>query len=810
MNSLKSFYILFLFFAVTACSGSSKTKVTSPGFEFNPKFKGGSKPEISDGQIVVPANLTATATSGKVTLKWQIPKIYRSKSMNIGYKIFRAVPIFEADDPTSTSYEWSFDSSSPDRDNPIGSKVAATCSEAGECLYEDFVAGPTLYSYAVVSFIDLKLPMASKPRFASVEVRSEIAIEDLSYGAEMMDLRPAVFIGRLISDLERVPNQALLNFVNGSKPLYLLDASETSATAPAWRLKAPPMQVGFAEQDGLNFYVPDNGWERGALYTRGEANECSQYPAEYIALCESLLYTREFYVKDIFGQKIASQYLPRAAVSPPEAVLPESRKFTSRSMSVGYGPSGKKYIFVADKARILVRYGDISACSLDPGEEGDIGHGAEGHCGFNNSIGTVSPRMSCPFLADGSQASSDGVPCTDADMEKSLADSTPPTNFSLRYPSAPVVNGADLIIPDTGNARVLVLENFETKLETCGRLSLLSKIADSDSYCSFTAILGQYVDSGSPFETRSCIRGGEQGGLYGATPSDLSSADPLDPANNHPYYFIDPLNSFGSGGAACRYDRFVTGDVWRRHRLAADFKDESRTHISATTGLLSEFTRRGFRAPTQVIFDSTGKMFITDIGFTIAQTSGQTTSALLPPRIMVWEKNPFKVEVCTPIDPMASTPSCSLSSDGICAGLGCSLRTCVTSECNASYVIGQPAALYGFVVPYGEKFKYLEDTKPSGYFPIWGMAYADNSASGMHGLWAIAGLDSRFFHWKTTGQTVDPEVLNDPLIPVEGTEVYRAANYCGLSLNVKGGLIMGWDCTHVMGLGWRGKLKTGE
>ena len=307
-------------------------------------------------------------------------------------------------------------------------------------------------------------------------------------------------------------------------------------------------------------------------------------------------------------------------------------------------------------------------------------------------------------------------------------------------------------------------------------------------------MVGQYGASTTDparFTIRSCIRGGEEGGFDGLNP--VSAQAP----------FVDPTGGNGSGGAACRLDLITanTGGttVVRRSRLAGDVRDEFDSMMSPSTGLLAEPTERSFRAPLHMKYDSAGRIYVLDMGYTRVQSASGDDVATLPPRIMIWNRDPFGYQTCVPTDPKAAIPSCRMDQNNKCTGTGCLDRQCDTGECNASIFIGQPGALYGFTHQAGQQLGV--DVTPKGYYPLSGFDIGYNL--GMVGLWAATGVDARILHWTTPTQTTAPDVHNALGKNVTDAS-YRSGIFTGVTVDGNIGEVTGWDMKLNIGITWRG------
>ena len=343
------------------------------------------------------------------------------------------------------------------------------------------------------------------------------------------------------------------------------------------------------------------------------------------------------------------------------------------------------------------------------------------------------------------------------------------------------------------------LANFEDKIKTCGKLPAKGEPASAE-FCRFDLVLGQSSsdvtnpDDASRFTRRTCVRGGERGGYDEFGP--VADATP----------FVDPLAAAGSGGGACRLDMMAdsSGGIsyTRRARQAGDYKDETKSDISPETGLLAETTRRTFRAPLAVEVDERGRLYVLDFGLTRVRSTSGDSVGILPTRIMVWNRDPFSFEKCTPTDPASAVPSCAIDQDGRCAGVGCAPRQCAGAECNSTVALGQGNILYGFPLVDGQD---LDVVKPDGYYPI--SSFAVGKESQLRGVWAVTGRDARVLHWPEPSQTARPTVHNAPSgDPAVNEPAHKTGVFAGITIDEVGGFVTGWDTKYNIGVSWYGDV----
>lgn len=795
MLFLKNLFNIFLLaataslFNLSCTDNSNKENISGDFFQFDPQYRGGSKTTQANGTPLPPIKINANSSKGVVTVQWETPKSYLSETINVGYRVFRK----RQSDPNYST--WDFNSAiSEDWTFEIGTLEAKKCQKSGICRVADPVGGPFFVSYAVIAYWDITDFSSNQSAPAVVSLTSEGGGNGLSFDEGFMEDIPIFIIGKTVAEVDRTPSFNVFNFDAEKLPWYMMEADKGEFASPSYSRLATPLFVGHA-RDNLSIMIPESPYHRITYASRGDKDECNAYPENLREFCRQLNYTRPYIPFFPLGQKSVNQ-----AKSFLDNDLPTSRKFIGvRSTSIQVGPSGAEYLFVADEARILVRKTPVGPCADDIGEVAGGRWGVEGPCGYQWSIGTYSPRHRCAWRADGSVAVGGGE-CSEADMNYSLSDSTAPSQFSLRYPSAPIVVGKHLYIPDAGNARILRLANFEDAFKTCGKL-LPAGSSDSNDLCRFDMVLGQVGNTSDDplrFTYRSCIRGGERGGKDGGT--DLPSTA----------LFSDPLVGLGNGGAACRTDMItetIDGKSYlRRKRLAGDFRDEARSDISPDTGLLSDSARRRFRSPLHIERDDQGRLYVLDMGYTLVRSAVGNTAATLPPRIMVWRRDPFSYQKCVPIDPMAAVPSCKIDENNVCSGRGCVDRECVDIECNANVFLGQRSELFGFT--HTSEQRLGESVSPQGYYPIVSFAVGHNE--GLKGVWAVGGKDNKVYHWKELSQSTPPIVHNARPQSEAADITFKRGVFSGITIDSLSGIIIGWDTKLNIGIAWSGSSKASE
>jgi hypothetical protein len=789
------YYLTTLAISLAALAGCSKsasdtTKMSDDGFNFKPEYRN-INPVAASGTPSVPLNFTLTQQNSSVILKWTIPKIYNHDGSKIGYMVYRK--LF----PYSDAQAWNFEDgpNSEDAMRYIGSLTAKDCGKDGLCAVSDNGPGFGHIYYAIRAYwdvLDYKSGV-SAPAESTIDMQASNVV--FSFTEEFTNKVPEINIGRLMSDFDRTADLNIFKFNTDSLSWYLWDPSMVSSDQSSLIRYKDPIFAGVSA-DTKYMYLPDPGFNRGIRFEKGGLILCDGISTDKATCEQSMLSSSSWVAKSVFGQPSS---LTKYALS--ENPLKAYQKFNSRNMGFIKGPSGTDYVVVADDMRLLFRRAGIDGCDGDGGLIAGT-TGAEGKCGFQISVGSFSPRIRCPWQKTGAIKTGE-QDCDADDMNYSLADSTSPSSFSLRKPGVPVVIGANLYIPDGANARIVRLSNFEEKFKTCGRILPLGS-SETNSFCEFDMVLGQYTALSSDparFQKRDCVRGGERGGWQGA-----SVLDNLAP-------FSDPTGGSASGGAACRLDMYQTDpSTLSKARRTLTFKDEGRSDISAETGLLSDSTRRRFRAPlrleTRLRYNNEGKaigneLYVLDYGFTYAEVDASSLAdrATLPPRIMVWNRDPFNIVDCMKADPAvpgAQAPACMIDQDGRCEGEGCFYRMCDGIECNATYILGQPGELFGYTHKYNEILgvNYF----PDKYVPI--ASFAIGKSSAMSGVWAVTGLDNRIIYWPKPSQSAAPIVANakddtkDPL--------FNKGIFSGIILDEAMQAVMGIDSYQSVIFGWRG------
>ena len=407
----------------------------------------------------------------------------------------------------------------------------------------------------------------------------------------------------------------------------------------------------------------------------------------------------------------------------------------------------------------MVRIGEFFGCTEEEKNSEDALK-----CGFQISIGTRSPRLTVPEIPPGFNFLSyrqsllsniytagfqaNATRCLTWDSDCALRDDVPPTSSSLRYPSAPFLYNNTLYIPDTGNARVVTIEQFEQRIQACGRLNPLTDAEDGS--CVFDRVLGP-----NNFTERDCIRGGER--FF--NPATLSST-------SYPAHGIYAL----VGSVACRQDQHISLDAGRaaaglfdRDLPVVDFGDAILSDLSLS-GALMERTRQTFRAPTKIRVSQDGRLYVMDSGYSYI-VSGPN-AATLPPRLMIWTTNPMTGE----------TP-------------------CRAEGCAADFVVGPPSVQSTFVHKASEEL--WHNIWPSGGFPISDFEIIPSGNA--KGLWFVTGVDPRLIYVADPSKlslAFNPanfRVFNNRTLPYTEEPFHRRGALSGIVATPDGRIIMASD-----------------
>ena len=797
--------------------------VTKDSISFDPVFKP-TTDKKTDFSIIVPAkNLSATAIKGTFELKWSIPKYYTQPSFSIGYRIY----VKSGSDATVGGWDFS----SPfaiDRASFLSIAAAAdksTCAPSGECRKVFTVGGPKTLQIAILTTDSLDLAGEGGRESAPVAtiVSTLYQEDDARYNIGFIDGKFGGALPGLVTEEPTNLTTYKFNTNEGMDPWLLpADGFIASDHQPNYTagyglpLKSETPILTSVDMNGDASTFSDKANHRIILKTRPRSDGCkssigSPFYDECLARLRSVVTTPFLAI----GQ-------PTAFTSYPYELNPlgptRSIQGGTYASSVLRDESGEVWFVIADKARLLIRKGLPESCALEDTvtfnkETGGMltdGRtvGPEGSCGFQWSIGTSSPRLTCGLRADGSPANTSQT-CTGGDDLRTLADSQRPSSQSLRYPGSPAIVGRDLYIPDGGNARVVRLANFKTALLTCGRLKAASEPFDPP--CVFDRVIGQTESSQGAqdqMSQRKCVRGGERGGRLGLAtlPDFFGVADPLEPVCGQAG---DPACAANTGtGIACLLDTVTetvsaSGSipehtVFRRSRQALDFKNASPgiNMMSPSTGLLDDKALAMFRFPVSVQKDYKGRLLVTDMGQTFAQESSLAPSySVLGTRVMVWNRDPLSVDFC-PIN-----GNCEIAAAGACVGVDCINRVCLEAECQAYTIIGQKNAKFthgGFV-----GLVRAPADGANGFIPIVAVSIPVSSEG--RGVWAVTGKNRHIYRWKNVDQFEPPDLHNKNQDNGLNGEVMLDGAFSGIAVDTSGGFVGAFDSLKSLLMTWFAK-----
>lgn len=756
-----------------SCGDPKSRGDSDASYSFDPVLRGATKSTLAPGTALAPQGLSAAGEPGKIRLKWTFPPFFVYKGAKIGVRVYRKRNPAEGSQgfnfEREISGDWKTEIARATTEKLCDQSGSCSYVDTiGSGAYGSY-ALITFLDVADGEVGRQGSSPRSEPALAAgtalfnLDGYDYTGIADAEpnsiYGtvASPTDHAPAPgnhdFASALPGDLGRtvmpVTASGFDNLFGGfatggggeavlsawGAPHWLWSSREPmsamTTSEQAWRSRSNPITAGLYRPNALSFILPDPGFHRAFTYSRGNDAVCAGLTAAMRPYCLFALFARPFSAISSLGQRGSFTAFPRNSTTITTTSgsidgLSASREFMGRSMKVVVAPSGRRYILAFDRQRILVRQGEIFGCDVDPGESGDpvAGIGAEGNCGFQWSIGTYSPRQTCSRSArldvtPGFAAPEGETPwtivsgetvCRPEDDAYSMADGTPPTSYSLRLPMDAISVDGHLLIADTGNARVVRLPDFESALETCGKLQNLGAahvspdilgrpgspsplVSKPQGLCQFDMVLsGAKVASRgdvSIMEQRICLRGGETGGRMG--PVSTPSSAFTNPLAGH-RTVVTPAGTAGAspesapaqtadqgGGEACRMDVFsdATGKMVSaapggygvgapsglpsgtvvpvvapgsnevfRWRRASDYSDSTRSDISAATGLLSTSSRRTFRAPTSLGVDGRGRLYVLDAGYTRVRASSSSTEYALPSRLMIWVRNPLTAKIC--------------------------------------------------------------------------------------------------------------------------------------------------------------------
>jgi hypothetical protein len=774
-------HVVLIFFSLallaSSCDGGRGTlNVSADSFDFDPLFSKTTDVASDPSLLVAPRSLAAAADGGWVTVSWRMPKYYALEKYGVTYRLFLKTAASDG------AGSWDFATPySSDRSYLWGvykSSDKAVCSASGLCSVTVRTGGPKTVLIALMATDQsAKVPAGGREsQPVATRVVTGYEIDDRRYDVGFIDGK---FGGALQSDQPTPwPSLSTFSFAPTALEPWLLPgdgfvASNWYSTPSYTDGRGRPTagispQVTSVDKTGDYASFSDKGNHRVIVKARQSVSACdSSRGTPIYEECVRIIRQAPSVPQVVVGQPSQSSSYDQST-NP----LGPARSFSggTYASSIQRDSSGAIWFFVADRARLLVRRGipgpcsleEISSFSRDAGGvlSSGVAAGPEGSCGFQWSIGTASPRLTCGLRADGSEASGD-EPCTEPDMAKTLADATAPSPASLRYPGAPLIAGDHLYIPDAGNARILRLANFKTALESCGRLK--GPGAPSDARCRFDMVLGQTKSTEGAedqFRRRKCVRGGERGGKDGLSvlADHIGIRDPLEPECA---VSSDPVCAGNTGtGIACLLDTLtetVSGDVpyeiVRKKRQAKDFRNQSpgAGMMSPATGLLSDEALAMFRFPLSIHKDHRGRILVFDVGYTFAEeASASPRHAVLGPRVMVWNRDPLALPDC----PAAG--DCAISAAGICEGPDCATRSCRGAECQAYAAIGQKNAKFahgGFTGPV-----VTPDRGAGDFVPINAVSIPETEEG--RGIWAVTGGDRTVYRWREADQYETPDVHN--------------------------------------------------
>jgi hypothetical protein len=313
----------------------------------------------------------------------------------------------------------------------------------------------------------------------------------------------------------------------------------------------------------------------------------------------------------------------------------------------------------------------------------------------------------------------------------------------------------------------------------------------TNTLCEFDLVLGQNGDSPEDparFTERDCLRGGERGGRDGdQVLDDLAQ-------------FTDPTGGSGRGGMACRLDVTQESPDLPK-RTPSNLKERAASDIVSDSGALSARTRYMFRAPVQIDVDDSGALYVLDSGYTRAESAGGNFTATLPPRVMVWRKDPFQFQRCVSTSALDEEPSCTETAPGECQGDGCQISQCYREECSAQIFLGQPNTLTGFLHTPSEILG--SNFFPDAYYPIASFAVGKNEPTA--GVWVVTGHNAKILRYEQVTQTELPVVHNDPLDrqPEDGV-LYRNGVFSGIAVDSVGQKILVSDSVTSQTIVWSG------
>ncbi len=801
--------------------GVAPATLTADSFDFDPGFIATARQTPDLAALVAPRDLTASAAGGAVTLTWSMPKYYAAPRRGIAFRVY-----MKEGAAVTGATPWDFQTPfAADRSTlrlvAVASDVSS-CQRSGVCRVVIAVGGPRLMQVAVITTDNLSATGegGGESAPATTAVQTFYVVDDARYNRGFIDGQ----FGGAIAIEGPPPPTSIASYRLGDDAAvdpWLLPpdgfvASDWRDGDPAYTpghgLPVAPLAPVLTSVDprGEASSFPDRQNHRIIVKTRPGFNACdASRGTPFYEQCLRILRQTGLAPTVVVGQPDPTTAHPFAAnpLGPTRAISGGTYAST-----IARDADGELWFFVADQARILVRRGLPGPCSLESiatfsrATGGVLANGVvagpEGSCGFGWSIGTTSPRVSCPLRADGSEATGD-VDCSALDLRVSMADATRPSHQSLRYPGAPAIIGDHLYIPDAGNARVVRLAHFKTALASCGRLKPPG--ASVDPRCGFDMLLGQ-TDSATgaadAFSRRKCVRGGERGGRDGLTvlPDFFGVADPLEPTCG---FVGDPACAQNTGtGIACLLDTVTEvqttpapREITRRKRQARDYKNTTPGvgMISASTGLLDDKALAMFRFPVAINRDHHGRILITDVGQSFAEEAATApTHAVLGTRVMIWNRDPLAIADC----PVGG--DCAMTALGACDGPSCTVRPCRDSECQAFTLIGQKNAKFAHAGFTGAAR--APRAGELGFIPIASVSIPASEEG--RGIWAVNGQDRRVYRWREADQFEVPDIHNSAQRNGIGGEAMLGGAFSGIEVDTAGSFVTAYDAGKNLVMSW--------
>jgi len=802
-------------------AGVAPATLTADAFDFDPNFVATTNKTTDPAALVTPRGLTASAVGGAITLTWSMPKYYTAPRLGIAFRVYMKEGATVAG-ATAWDFQTPFAADRSTLRLVTAAADLSSCQRSGVCRVVVAVGGPKMMQVAVITTDSLSSAGegGGESAPATTAVQTTYTVDDARYNRGFIDEK---FGGAIAIDGPPPPPSLATYRLSDDAAVDPWLLPPDGFVASDWRdgdpsytpghgLPVTPLAPVLTSVDprGEASSFPDRQNHRIILKTRPGFNACdASRETPFYEQCLRILRQTGLAPTVVVGQPDQTTSYPFAdnPLGPTRAIVGGTYAST-----IARDADGELWFFVADQARILVRRGLPGPCSLEAiatfsrDTGGVLSNGAvvgpEGSCGFGWSIGTTSPRVTCPLRADGSEATGD-IDCTVADVSVSMADATKPSNRSLRYPGAPAIIGEHLYIPDAGNARVVRLAHFKTALASCGRLKPPG--ANSDARCAFDMILGQTdsaVGAADAFARRKCVRGGERGGRDGSIvlPDFFGVADPLEPTCG---FIGDPACARNTGtGIACLLDTVtevqttpVPREITRRKRQAHDYKNTTPgvSLISASTGLLDDKALAMFRFPVAVASDHRGRIMVTDVGQSFAdEAAAAPTHAVLGTRVMVWNRDPLAIPDCP------AGGDCAMTALGACAGPSCVVRSCRDSECQAFAMMGQKNAKFAHAGFTGAVR--TPRAGELGFIPIVSVSIPSGEEG--RGIWAVNGQDRRIYRWREADQFEVPDIHNSAQRNGIGGEPMLGGAFNGIEVDVAGSFVTAYDAGKNLVMSW--------